>query len=221
MLCHVTTTATCSALLAVAVANGIIAVRRRDKRPDDAAGPDPVIAGNLLSMIINIVAFLHYHRMLQLPKSADWSVVRYSDWLVTCPLLAAEIGLLLGLVPLRTSTETARIFCAAICSAGMVGVGLAARHRHDTMARIALWAVGCLLLAGVGASLLCFRRDEREQTREDRRLAGLFFLMLWIPYGLVFWIRRDATRNSMYNVLDFFSKVTLGMYMVRSALAGV
>lgn len=223
MWCHVTTTGTGSALLAVAAANGVVAARHRaGARDDDKNHNNSVIVGNLLSMVINLVAFLHYHRMLALPSGADWSVVRYSDWLVTCPLLTVELGLLLGLAPLRKTSDTVRVACAALCSATMVAVGLAARHRSGGGGgRLALWALGCVLLLGVGASLLGRRTDDgdgvddRESTR--RRAAALVFLLLWVPYGVVFWVRSPAARNAMYNVLDFLSKVGLGLYMLHTA----
>ena len=141
--------------------------------------------------------------------------MRYSDWLVTCPLLAVEIGLLLGLVPLRTAARP-RASSAPPCSAPRWP--WASRHAIAIPRRACSLGLGCLFLAGVGASLLCFRRDEQDPGREDRRLAGsstsYFGSHMDSSFGF------DATQRATRCTTCIFGKVT-HKHVMQSGIVGV
>ena len=190
-----TTLTTASALLATAGLNGVGAIRGRKE----------YVAANGLSGAILLIAFFHYLRLLRggTLNQNNIDLVRHSDWLLTCPLLVVELALLL-----RGRVEPARAGLAAAASAAMVGFGLAARRSASgTPQQVALWAAGAGMLAVVVAALLSGRKKKRRK-RESARW-GLLFLLLWVPYGVVFWAPASV-RNPVYNVLDMVSKAGLG-----------
>lgn len=195
---HFTTTATGSALLAVAVANGLVAAKSADKKD---------VAANVLSMTIAVVAYLHYKHMVGV---RDTSLLRHSDWLITCPLLVFEIGILLG------SDNMSHVVTSSLLAAMMVMFGLGAR-RSDKH-RLSLWCAGAVCLAGIFVLMKTKKKDgEEDAISRKRRCAGWLFLLVWLPYGVAFWAPVPL-RDVMFNVLDLVSKVGLGTFVAVQAL---
>ena len=217
---HVTQTAAGSALLATGVANALVAWKT--KRAD-------TVVPNVLSTVIATVAYLHYKQMPT--GGGSTTLLRHSDWLITCPILIFEIAFLMGFkkqdIPLVTG--------AAIFAAVMVLMGLSARR---SSAQWPFWLSGCAALVAVYALMYTqYRRasvpdkdggkdggkdDGKDGGKDDgkddeSRRAALFFLAVWIPYGIVYWASDDL-RNVCYNVLDVISKVGLGVYVAYRGL---
>lgn len=201
---HVTQTAAGSALLATGVANALVAWKT--KRADS-------VVPNVLSTVIATVAYLHYKQMPT--GSGSTTLLRHSDWLITCPILIFEIAFLMGFkkqdIPLVTG--------AAVFAAIMVIMGLSARRSSTQWP---FWLSGCAALVAVYALMYTqYRRasvpDKDGDKDSESRRAALFFLAVWIPYGIVYWASDDL-RNVCYNVLDVISKVGLGVYVAYRGL---
>ena len=157
---------------------------------------------NVLSISILLIAFFHYQYILQQPLFIDR--YRYSDWMLTCPLLVYEIALLLRLKPL--GKDAWRVAGAAMASLLMIGSGWYANNATGAN-RLAWWAVGAVWLGLVYVLLLNEKPGEPDDT--DDSLLPTIYLLLWIPYGLVF-CAPESVKQVAFNVLDVVSKSSLG-----------
>lgn len=166
---------------------------------------------NVLSISILLIAFLHYQFIIQQPLLIDQ--YRYSDWVLTCPLLVYEIALLLRWQPL--GKDAWRVAGAAMASLLMVVSGWYANNAAGAT-RLAWWTVGAVWLGLVYVLLLTEKPDD---DKKESSLLPFIYLLLWIPYGLVFWAP-ESVKQVAFNVLDVVSKSSLGAIIAYRSLAG-
>ena len=186
---HAIATLTTSSFVGVGILNGIAAHKR----------PVP----NLLSLSILLIAYVHYRYM---SENVEW--YRHSDWLLTCPLLVYEIAYLIDLQPF--GQDGGRVALAAAAAILMVWSGWKARQAN---VKWTWWLVGAVCLGMVYYQLLY----DNSKPHKNRPL-GEFYLYCWIPYGMVFWAPWEL-RQTMYTLLDFVSKSTLGAIIAYQSLA--
>ncbi len=168
---------------------------------------------NALSILILLIAYAHYYTGILYPTGTSmW--FRYSDWMITCPLLVYEIAYLRGLKPF--GKDAVNVALASMASIAMVAAGWQALKQKGSM-RVLWWGLGSIFLVIVFFLLLS------KPVPKEEREGGLVwisnvFLWLWIPYGIVFWLP-PSVRHVSFNVLDILSKSLLGL--VVASLTGM
>uniref|UniRef100_A0A6C0C221 Uncharacterized protein n=1 Tax=viral metagenome TaxID=1070528 RepID=A0A6C0C221_9ZZZZ len=211
-------------LFAAAILNASVATAAPQSKPHDtteaiknkapASTERPAQHANSISVTICLVAALAY---LELHVSCTGLMsgdVRSLDWLITCPLLLIEMGLLLG----ARATDGV-VLLAAGSSALMVITG------WDAHTSSASFCYGVFFFA---ITALCmynlWRRSRSTRTREGAvRLAAAAFA-LWPLYGIVaasvlLCGSSQAMANIGYNVLDIGSKGFLGLSIALLVLS--
>ncbi len=161
---------------------------------------------NALSILILLIAYAHYRIGLIAPGAiAVAEKFRYSDWMITCPLLVYELAYLRGLKPF--GKDAVKVAAASAASIAMVSAGWQAWKQTGRM-RVFWWGIGSVFL-GI---IFCLLLSKPEAEEKERSLVWVsdVFLWLWIPYGIVFWLP-SAIRHVAFNVLDILSKSVLGL----------
>lgn len=190
-------------LVATAVANvSVLAGRSQTAtRTDEEAGA--YMHSNFWSAVVCIVAAGFYIELNTQRTGLPSVTVRNLDWLITCPLLALEMGSLLG-----GAVSDGSVVIAALASGAMILIGWG--DAIDT-ARLVL---GFAALAIVALALLGTARRAKA-SRSRRRIVALFFAV-WLLYGLVAVARSAnlcgaAGASASYNLLDGVSKAAFGL----------
>ena len=158
------------------------------------------------SATICLIASLSYYLILTDASSVTLSDLRSIDWLVTCPLLLIEMGLLLGVGP-----KNYTVIRAALASMLMIIFGWGG-------APSAAWLiVSFVLLAYITQQLQILYKSSRSK---HRRIVPLFFAF-WFFYGLIAVLRLvspDFFSNSLvnigYNTLDAVTKAGMGLLVI-------
>ena len=161
---------------------------------------------NALSILILLIAYVHYYTGILYPTGPGTSMwFRYSDWMITCPLLVYELAYLRGLKPF--GKDAIHVALASMASIAMIAAGWHASRQKGSM-RVLWWGLGSVFLAIV---FFLLSNPVPEEKREGS-LAWIsnVFLWLWIPYGIIFWLPPSA-RHVSFNVLDILSKSVLGL----------
>lgn len=160
-----------------------------------------------------------------LPSGREFYFMRYLDWLVTTPLLAAlffgavhegrkPMGLLLGLV---------------LADAMMVVTGFAFGASEGGL-KWTWYAVSCGAFAAVGwvvwRPLLQANARQRDDVRAAYRRNALTLTVLWSGYPLVvipapdgLGVVGEATATGLLLVLDWVSKVAYGLMCTKADAA--
>ena len=155
---------------------------------------------NTLSILILLIAYFHYNSFTK----TNVEILRHSDWILTCPLLVYEIAFLIGLQPFHGDSE--RVAMAAVASVAMVGTGYYARKTNS----LVLWSIGSIFLAAIFYLLLSKKTEQDDDKRSSsKKSIGIFFLSLWVFYGIVFWAPSHY-RQIAYTLLDFLTKSVFG-----------
>ena len=137
-----------------------------------------------------IVAFLHYTWMRN-ADSAEKIRLRYGDWIVTCPLLLAELHSL-------TKAENQEWTLLAVVL--MIVLGYAAVQSKGPQRNI-LFSISSLILVAIAVSAI--------RSAQQEKMALAAFFGLWFLYPIAFIL--DS--NTMYNLLDLASKGLFGLYV--------
>lgn len=185
-----TTNATAAFLAGTAVFQAVVALRAPDSERSKA---------NALGATVCVVAFLHYQWMRG-ADDAERVRLRYGDWVVTCPLLLAELFFA------TRQTSAAAMAAVVVASMLMVLLGYAAHHR--ARARVPLFVVSTLLLIFVAWRVVAGARVHRELVA--------YFFALWALYPVAFWAG-GAAGNAAFDVLDALSKGLFGLLVGAAA----
>ena len=156
---------------------------------------------NLMSVFVCVVAALHYCNM---KKGSNLSLLRFSDWLLTCPVLAFEMGFLLGR-PLWCSAG------AAIASIAMILSGKSAIEDRNALSCI----LSSVFLAVVAFFLACpvVPRIQKTEIETETKISGKAiwaFFLIWPLYGVAVMMRSSTL---VYSVLDTLSKALFALFV--------
>lgn len=208
-----------------------------------------------LSMAVCVVAYIHYLSMTKMrlrtiktcqhAKGEDYhrcineddfviTCLRYTDWLVTMPLLAIKLLDLARDGPHALTTEflmwaNLEAFVAFLAFVmilmgfiALLSVGDFPAWRHDTaslmLLRVSLYVVGVLCLAAI--YYILFTTCTEAQSVHVTEVYG--FSLIWILYPVAFVaqvsILRGTTKDIVYSVLDVLSKPLLSVYILKASL---
>jgi hypothetical protein len=178
--------------------------------------PDAKTAGsNRLGAIICLIACVHYIGLLLAPASSVMAI-RYSDWLLTLPLLLWEIFRILeidiyGRYWVRFLGAIALLL--GMLAAGWKGVETASTHPRQAT----LWlVVGCVCLIALDV-FVCVTVDPLDN--DGLKLVTLIIFLGWALYGLVAAYPLTATSTQLaYDVLDIGTKAGFGVVVGTYAL---
>jgi bacteriorhodopsin len=172
------------------------------------------ILSNTTGSVICGIAFVHYTWITR--PGCDVMAIRYSDWLLTLPLLLLDIFLICGVDILNNLwiCILAGLLLLAMIFAGWRSVR---SHRTDPTnhARYAAWiSVGFVCLLAV--YWIVFGLLEPIVTGADTlSLITLGFFVMWIVYGIVAAFPRhmdvDGHVQQAYDVLDLLTKAVFGL----------
>lgn len=211
-------------LIASAVLNISVAASKTHSKPQESTGfvknnfstseDRSVLHANSISVAICVVAALAYVELHASYTGLSSSDIRSLDWLITCPLLLIEMGILLG----ARGTD-GMVLLAAASSVLMILTGWNA-HCSPTS-----FCVGVLFFALTALciySLWCKHNQKRTRVEAVRVVALAF--ALWPLYGLVagsalFFGASPVMTNIAYNSLDVASKGIFGLSIAFMVLS--
>jgi bacteriorhodopsin len=203
--------------------------------------PDHHKAPAIISAIICAIAAYHYFRIFgtweaaRIGDSGDYTIdkallnegYRYADWLLTVPLLLAELVLVLGLTKDRTRSLMTRLIIAAIL---MIALGYPGEIASDAGAQT-LWGV----LSSIPFAYILYvlfvelgKADVAPAAKE--KLIGLRYLILgvWGVYPIAYILGHDnpfiddpataeVLRQVGYSLADVLAKPLYGLIIVSIA----
>lgn len=165
-----------------------------------------------LSSLILFIAFYHYTKLSD-PNlnEKQRKLIRYSDWIITVPLLILELFLINdwvfvgedGKIDLGTIDSTLPI--CLILSILMVVFG----YISKSASLCDWWFVAsciCLILIGVIIGNKYKNDYDDEETISWWQVPAIFFV-LWVVYPILFGFDKNGTNVEIwYNLLDFITK---------------
>lgn len=151
---------------------------------------------------------------------------RYADWLITVPLLVAQLVLVLALDAKMTKRLVTRLGAAA---ALMVVLGYPGEISSSTPVKLLFWALGCIpfaylvyvLYVGMSESL---RRQSKAIVRTISN-ARLLLLASWMTYPIVYLLpilgldeaTSQVIRQVGYSVSDVIAKPLFALFLLKVA----
>jgi bacteriorhodopsin len=195
----------------------------------------------IASMYTGIAAF-HYSRILSAwndafeyrdgtyvqIRSSIFNSYRYADWLITVPLLVAQLVLVLALEPAMQKRLVRRLGGAA---ALMVLIGLPGEISDNTGTKMAFWALGCIPFAyliyvlyfGMTGSL----RRQSDTVMRTVSNARMLLVGSWMIYPIIYLVpvmgfdgaRGLVGRQIGYTIADVIAKPLFGLFLLRVAQA--
>ena len=177
---------------------------------------------NGIASLILIIAFFHYDKMNKLYEENDSEdnkkliLVRYSDWIVTVPLLIFELFLLMDWIKVdddgNFSTKNIKLLYSTIALSifmlisGYIGE---TSTSNGNCSRI-YFTFSCLCLVGIFGIIYKLYMDNNDKENE-RRLWIILFFAIWVAYAFGFgakllYNKNPKWTNLIYNITDLFSK---------------
>lgn len=161
-----------------------------------------------LSSFTTIVACLHYFLMaLSAVFQKDTLAIimyRYADWIITTPVLLIELLILLGIDGnIWYSTEL------ILANIVMLLFGLYGEIFTDFSVKLWSGMLGFLpliyIIWRVYKSITESQQDDDMKARLRYGVA-IGFGVIWLLYGVVYFLESQITRSVLYTVLDLLSK---------------
>jgi bacteriorhodopsin len=153
---------------------------------------------------------------------------RYADWLITVPMLVAQLVMVLALDSAMTKRLIRRLGGAA---AAMVLIGLPGELSDNNSIKLLFWAAGCVPFAYI-VYVLYFGMTGSLRRQSDsvvRTVSNARILLVgsWMFYPLVYLIpligldgaRGMVLRQVGYSVADVVAKPLFGLFLLRVAQA--
>jgi bacteriorhodopsin len=192
-----------------------------------------------LSTLVVFIAGYHYFRIFGSWEGAFTETAagfvqsgafnegyRYADWLLTVPLLLAELVLLLGLARSRSTSLITKLGVAAVL---MIALGYPGEIATQTSTKWAWWAAA--MVPFVYILWVLFGEFGRELRKMSSRAAGIIrgmrtlLLASWSVYPIAFLVPLmglDATtaevvRQVGYSVADVIAKPVFGLMLFAAA----
>lgn len=155
---------------------------------------------NAIGAAVCIIAFLHYMWM-EGANDTKMLELRYSDWIVTCPLLLWELH--------RASEQEDKssLVWPIIFVITMLGLGFASKTSADSKSRQHLFIGGCVAFA---LCILSFVPN----IKKNHALVYTFF-GIWALYPLVSY----SNNNTALSILDMISKGAFGLYIATNSMS--
>lgn len=152
--------------------------------------------------------------------------LRYVDWLITVPLLLAQIVLVLRLERDEARRLIQRLVLAAIA---MIALGYPGELASDTTVKLVFWFLGAvpfayiIYLLWVELNRSLFRYSDAVALTVSR--ARLLLVVTWMAYPIAYLFPvvglddagGEVARQVLYSVADVTSKVGFGLLVVRIA----
>ncbi len=188
------TTCTQAALFGTAAINIATLITRRENTTR--------YISNALAGVVGIISGIHYTYILKADGLAK--DLLYADWLVTVPLLIAEMWLLLDMP--HTAMNAGGLIVSIILSVLMIVFGFGNY-------KVPAW--GCLAVIYVlfATSYEASKHRRREPRSYPPALVWIFFGS-WVLYGVVDLVRGGYSAGAKlqsYAFLDMFSKALFGL----------
>jgi bacteriorhodopsin len=192
-----------------------------------------------LSTLVVFIAGYHYFRIFGSWEAAFTQTAggftqsspfnegyRYADWLLTVPLLLAELVLLLGLARSRSKSLITKVGVAAVL---MIGLGYPGEVAAQASAKWAWWAAG--MIPFVYILWVLFGEFGREFRTMSSRATGLIrgmralLLVSWTVYPVAFLVplmgldaaTAEVVRQVGYSVADVIAKPVFGLMLFAAA----
>jgi bacteriorhodopsin len=198
--------------------------------------------GVVIAAVYTGIAAFHYQQMLTSWKGAFNLVgdryvssgaplfhgYRYADWLITVPLLVAQLVMVLRLEAEQSKRLIVRLGVAA---AAMVALGYPGEIASSNGGKLLFWSLGFIPFAYLVYVLYVGMSDSlRRQPESVARLVSNARLLLvgsWMAYPIVFLfpiIGLDSAMGTVlrqvgYSVADVVAKPLFGLLLLRIALA--
>lgn len=153
---------------------------------------------NAIGAAVCIIAYMHY-RWMEGADSTKMLELRYSDWIVTCPLLLWELQKMSG-----QKSKQALVWPVILVTI-MLMSGFASKRNPDPRSRLYLFTIGCVAFA------LCVLSSVHNV--EEQHLLVYAFFGIWSLYPLASW----TNNNVMLSILDMISKGGFGLYIATNA----
>jgi bacteriorhodopsin len=188
-----------SALGAVAILQGLVALRTSDHK---------TVLSNSIGSTVCSIAFIHY---LWLSSKGDTTSIRYSDWLLTLPLLLLEIYLICDM-------ENQESFLLAVTLIlFMLYSGWKAESSNVNSGNRKAWLfLGCLNLLLVYMIVL----GQTGFPDEFLQAVTIILFLSWSLYGVVSASQgkvEDSSIQSAYDLLDLSTKAIFGIVVAISS----
>lgn len=169
-------------------------------------------AVNLIASYMYSTYFLRHTPMAQRSLS-DITQVRYTDWLLTTPLLIVSLAQLMDYynrgedaTPATTDLPIGTIALAIALNVAMLAFGYLGETGRISKATGAIG--GFAAFAGLAAVL------KRLADSTDANSLWTYFVVTWGLYGAAYFVSDPILKNVGYNTLDMISKVFLGLLTV-------
>lgn len=174
-----------------------------------APSPDQK-ASLVLGIMVCVIAFLHYIYMQSSIENVERvTQLRYSDWVVTTPLLLVEFLFILGMSDAASwKEEWPKVLVLLGTCVAMVECGRRAEVDYGVVSNRAWFGAGCVF--GVACATFFLWTAIPRVTRSNWWI--LLFAGLWIAYPLAYALPH-GTRDVAYNVLDIFTKAAMGLVL--------
>jgi bacteriorhodopsin len=198
--------------------------------------------GVVIAAVYTGIAAFHYQQMLTSWKGSFKLVgdryvstgaplfhgYRYADWLITVPLLVAQLVMVLRLEADQSKRLIVRLGVAA---AAMVALGYPGEIASSNGGKLLFWGLGFIPFAYLVYVLYIGMSDSlRRQPESVARLvsnARLLLLGSWLAYPVVFLfpiLGLDSAMGTVmrqvgYSVADVVAKPLFGLLLLRIALA--
>lgn len=161
-----------------------------------------------LSSFTTIVACLHYFLMaLSSVFHQDILTIimyRYADWIITTPVLLVELVLLLGIdenLWYFTELVIANIIMLIFGLYGEVYNGFTVKTWSGLLGFLPL-----LYIIWRVYSSIVHKQDINDKKMKLRYGVAIGFGILWILYGVVYFLDSQINRSILYTILDLLSK---------------
>jgi bacteriorhodopsin len=176
---------------------------------------DALLFENAVNLIASYMYSTYFLRHTPMPQRSlsDITQVRYTDWLLTTPLLIVSLAQLMDYYNRGEDTTPAASDLPIGTIAGAIALNivmLAFGYLAET-GRISK-SVGALGGFAAFAGLCAIMKSLSSSGTGDR--LWTYFVVTWGLYGGAYFLRDPVLKNVAYNTLDMVSKVFLGLLTV-------
>lgn len=178
----------------------------------EAITTDDVRARHILNLetCISVVATFFYSKFInQLEEGVDYkqiNVDRYTDWMITTPLMLLVLCLVF-VYNTKTTLKLSAFFVVLVLNLGMILTGYLGEV--DYINRSSANLLGFGFFAALFGYL--YKTFLHKKNNFDNMLIFSIFFILWSLYG-VFYEFNEQFKNVAFNILDLFAKCFVGIF---------
>lgn len=135
---------------------------------------------------------------------------RYVDWMITTPIMLLVLVLAFQYNSKKKGIKFLDFVLILIFNYGMLGSGY--MGEKNMMTKLTANVIGFVFFALLyGFIYYRYLVQVKGGNNMNNQMLFLAFFVLWALYG-VFYLTKEDTKNTAYNVLDLFSKCFVGIY---------